>query len=100
LASSLEEDSEGTAFKRSTSLSSNKDIPINEKSLSPILPNKCDRIVHSFSLFTSWKILFTDPNPVDKNLDVLHGVRVLLALWVILGHTYSIFTPYINVEYA
>ena len=57
------------------------------------------QIVESFSLVRNARYLFYSKNPVDKNLEVLNGVRVLSMCWVICGHTFDYFnvSPIANV---
>jgi len=57
-------------------------------------------ILNWFNIRKNTATILYSTNKVDKNLDVLNGVRVLSICWVVLGHTYMMFilSPTINLE--
>ena len=57
------------------------------------------QVVECCSLVRNAKSLFYGKNPVDINLEILNGIRVLSMCWVICGHTFDYFnvSPIANV---
>lgn len=55
----------------------------------PINPDDslCKKIMESFNFGRNSRSLFYGENKVDKNLDVLNGLRVLAMAWIIFGHS-------------
>jgi len=44
------------------------------------------KILQSFNVYKNAKSMFCSENRVDKNLDILNGVKVLFMSWIVFGH--------------
>ena len=57
-------------------------------------------ILSCFNLGKNASSLFFGANKIDKNLDVLHGLRVFAMIWIIFGHSLIEFllVPMFNME--
>ena len=68
--------------------------PHKERSITPPKSQKSTKLSRiqefflCFSVIRNSKAILHGVNKVDKNLDVLNGVRVLSIGWVVLGHCY------------
>lgn len=49
------------------------------------------KLIECWSVVRNCRDLFYKKNPVDLNLEILNGVRVLSMCWVISGHTFDFF---------
>jgi len=64
--------------------------------------SKSRKALESFNIIKNGEHLFCSENKVDKNLDVLNGVKVLFMGWILQGHSFlnSLMIPPSNSIYA
>ena len=90
----------GASGTSGTSLHKERSITPPKSQKSPKL-SRIQEFFLCFSVIRNSKAILHGVNKVDKNLDVLNGVRVLSIGWVVLGHCYfweMMYGPILNMK--
>ncbi|VDI45779.1 Hypothetical predicted protein [Mytilus galloprovincialis] len=80
-------------------ITAEEDTPlIGDKTTQEYKPGLLGKLLLSFSIYTNGaKILSTDQSA--GSLNAVNGIRFISMSWVILGHTYGIFSPISGMHY-